>query len=883
MIQIKNLVKEYKSGGGIVRAVDDISFSLANTGLVVILGKSGCGKTTLLNTLGALDSFDSGDIIYNGLSLKDMDEKTANAYRNSVVGFVFQDYNIIETMTVFDNIAMSYKLNETSYDINSIERSLELVGLGGLGYRKPNELSGGQRQRVAIARAIVKDPAIILADEPTGALDSKTSEELFMSLKRLSKDRLVIVVTHDSDIAKRYGDRIISMLDGKIVSDQDRMEHSSLQPIETLNNNVIKVRSGNQLSLEDINDKLDTTKTNYITVRTEKQIVALAYPEKIDAIYAQENEGDFEEHIITEEESVEKEEYQPKYHKFSSKTALSMAWHNIRARKKKTRRMIIMSIMSLILFGLAICFSTISANNIIINTIQKVGIPYSSIQPVQQWMSYNSVFSEDNIDSYKSRFSNVEFGSVHEVGANLLLGNSANEDYSYVSYKSNEFGNYYIPYIISMDNINDFGMESYATSTNPQPNDIIITDYLANIFIENGITIIDEEGETTVFYPLSAEELIDKKLVMSYNDNYLRIGSVVKSGYEKMINNTYYNQYCNSFYGCLFVENEYKAEVLNLITDCSSKRFYAVSSYDETGYTYNMVANISQYKPMDNFVWKSAQFDPNGTLASNQVVLSMAAFCSMVGIYYDYYQIENSFDDAIKAANKNNKLHLEINLGYGPFINIGVMDIEVVGITKEVDEFVYFASEQKSKIIDNYAETSKGLMFMNNSNNYAHIIRSMDNENEVVSIIGLESIYSMQDTFRIISIIILIIAIVISVFIMLIMFNTMNMNVESRIKELGILRASGASVLDLLKSFLYEILIISLLSTAIASVIDYFIILLTNKATGVMMENLTVFSFGIWIPIVLAFVCTMFLLIASANALSKIKRLKPIDIIKQAF
>ncbi|MCH5164219.1 MAG: ABC transporter ATP-binding protein/permease [Clostridiales bacterium] len=216
---IINLIKTYKLKGETVNALKGVSFDLPDTGMVFILGKSGCGKSTLLNVLSGLDNFDSGDVIFKGKSLKGFTVAELNSYRNSCCGFVFQEYNLIHELNVHDNIALALELQGEKDVTDKVDNALKQVGLAGYAGRKVNELSGGQKQRVAVARCIVKDPQIIFADEPSGALDSDTGALLFALLKKLSKDRLVIVVSHDKEAAFTYGDRIIELSDGKVVGD----------------------------------------------------------------------------------------------------------------------------------------------------------------------------------------------------------------------------------------------------------------------------------------------------------------------------------------------------------------------------------------------------------------------------------------------------------------------------------------------------------------------------------------------------------------------------------------------------------------------------------------------------------------------------------------
>lgn len=220
LLEVKKLKKSYKpKKGETVKAINDVSIKFPDKGLVFLLGKSGSGKSTLLNILGGLDDFDSGELIIKGNSSKDFNQEKFDSYRNTYVGFIFQEYNILEELDVKSNISLAIELQGRKATDDEINQILKEVELDGFGDRSPNELSGGQKQRVAIARALVKKPEIIMADEPTGALDEKTSYQIFDALKHLSSEKLVIVVSHDREYAERYADRIIELADGKVIKD----------------------------------------------------------------------------------------------------------------------------------------------------------------------------------------------------------------------------------------------------------------------------------------------------------------------------------------------------------------------------------------------------------------------------------------------------------------------------------------------------------------------------------------------------------------------------------------------------------------------------------------------------------------------------------------
>lgn len=246
MLELKKITKSYKTGNFTQQALDEISLKFRKNEFVSILGPSGSGKTTLLNIIGGLDRYDSGDLIINNKSTKNYKENDWNAYRNNCIGFIFQSYNLINHITILENVEMGMTLSgvpNKEKRRRAIE-AIEKVGLADHIHKKPNQLSGGQMQRVAIARALANDPDIILADEPTGALDTKTSEQIMELIKTISNDKLVIMVTHNKELAEKYSTRIVEVKDGKLLKDSNPVKGKE----ESNNNFQIKKTSMNFLT-----------------------------------------------------------------------------------------------------------------------------------------------------------------------------------------------------------------------------------------------------------------------------------------------------------------------------------------------------------------------------------------------------------------------------------------------------------------------------------------------------------------------------------------------------------------------------------------------------------------------------------------------------------
>ena len=265
MLELRNITKDYPVGDGVVRALKGIDLKFRDTEFVSVLGQSGCGKTTLLNIIGGLDRYTSGDLLIDGVSTKVYKDVDWDAYRNLRIGFVFQSYNLISHMTILDNVAMALTLSGVSRAERNrrAREALAKVGLSEQIKKLPNQLSGGQMQRVSIARALINDPEIILADEPTGALDSATSIQVMDLLKEISKTRLIIMVTHNSELADAYSTRIVRLRDGEVIGDSDPFtpeENTKAQSKE-----IASAAPDIQLTVKEKKKRLKRTSMSFLT------------------------------------------------------------------------------------------------------------------------------------------------------------------------------------------------------------------------------------------------------------------------------------------------------------------------------------------------------------------------------------------------------------------------------------------------------------------------------------------------------------------------------------------------------------------------------------------------------------------------------------------
>ena len=264
MLTLKNIVKDYFAGGEVVHALKGVNINFRKSEFVAVLGPSGCGKTTLLNIVGGLDKYTSGDLIIDGISTKKYGDREWDLYRNQSIGFVFQSYNLIPHQTVLGNVELALTIAGVSKEerIRRSKEALDRVGLKDKYYKRPNQLSGGQCQRVAIARALVNNPEILLADEPTGALDSETSVQIMELIKEISKERLVIMVTHNPELADKYASRIVKMLDGIVI--EDSMPYSDVD-VEKAEQEEKALKEINAEQIRRIKKKKEQAKMSFLT------------------------------------------------------------------------------------------------------------------------------------------------------------------------------------------------------------------------------------------------------------------------------------------------------------------------------------------------------------------------------------------------------------------------------------------------------------------------------------------------------------------------------------------------------------------------------------------------------------------------------------------
>lgn len=501
MIEVRNLKKTYKpKKGKPVQALKGINLKFEEKGLVFILGKSGSGKSTLLNMLGGLDKFDEGEIIIKGKSSEKFTQSDFDSYRNTFIGFIFQEYNILNDFTVGANIALAMELQGKKPTKESLNNILNEVDLEGYAGRKPNELSGGQKQRVAIARALIKNPEIIMADEPTGALDSNTGKQVFDTLKKLSKNKLVIVVSHDREFAEQYGDRVIELADGEIISDIKKYvakPSNVSEGIDIIEDKLIHIKSGYELTQKDldmINDYLrknrNTDSFISIDAKTNDDIKRAV---RID------DEGNRENFKDTDDSNLDVKKYNPEdfnliRSKLPLKNSLKMAFGSLKKKPFRLIMTILLSTVSFTLFGLVNTMSSYKdieagTDSIIDSNVDYTAFAKQSYVDNGDWGYYiDKWLTDEDVNTIQKKFPDLKFTKVADrADISISFENNLfdtekieiNADMSYYTQQFHGAAN------IDEDVISDLGYELEGNL--PQSdNGIVITKYVAESFVKAG-------------------------------------------------------------------------------------------------------------------------------------------------------------------------------------------------------------------------------------------------------------------------------------------------------------------------------------------------------------------------------------------------------------
>ncbi len=904
MIETINLYKKYKPKRGIpVTAINDVSLKFPDRGMVFLLGKSGSGKSTLLNLLGGLDRYDGGEIIIKGVSSKNFSQQYFDSYRNTYVGFIFQEYNILDEFTVGANIALAIELQgkrATNDQINSILREVDLDGYGS---RRPNELSGGQKQRVAIARALVKNPAIIMADEPTGALDSNTGKQVFDTLKRLSSDKLIICVSHDREFAEQYADRIIELSDGKVIDDVTLDNSAPAEQKLSFNDNEITVPAGYELTEEDrtaINEYIRAIrdKESRILVsggaknrfaKTDQSKIDLKSDEKFDLIKS----------------------------KLPMRNAVKIGASGMKHKKFRLVFTIFLSVVAFSLFGLADTFGSYDNISACTESILDTGVRFASFSRSEkkyyddddtQYYYYSTELDDDDISEIKKNTGVDVTGVYCPSFLTLSLKEYYNGEVSLTDSDYDIYSSYLSGFAeMTQENIDAMGYKLVAGELpRGDKDEIAISLYVAQTFLKAGL--LSEDGSyasvdspaSLVGYEFSFGDksykvtgIIDTKLDF---DRYLPLTEDVKYNTvtDNLIDYVLYNEFnyernfsfCNTaIVGAGFINR--------MIEQLPSFKYINnghMSLYSESDDLYLNVSYAAKLSQIDESYIEWLDGKPRTELGEKEIIISL---CMLDG--YTSYGMENySF-----TANSMNGV--DIDSLYESIFDLdwyqspGTYDTEngwkIVGIIKNEGKYenIYDSAVLPDSMYSKFV-TGTGLYSFavgampENRSDIKNIVDYSYREDDVRYDLQNSVTYELNmvnEALEIFSKVFLYVGIGFAVFASLMFANFIGTSISYKRREIGILRAIGSRSSDVFRIFFSESFIIAminfLLSSAGTIAATMFINFKIRESYGIL---ITVLNFGLRQLLLIFAVAVAVAFVASFIPVMKIASKRPIDAIR---
>ncbi|MBQ3116226.1 MAG: ABC transporter ATP-binding protein/permease [Clostridia bacterium] len=1006
MLQIKDLTKVYKTPSGEIRALDGVSIDFPETGMVFLLGRSGSGKSTLLNVAGGLDTPTSGEIIVEGRSSKDFTLSDFDGYRNSFIGFVFQEFNVLNEFTIEQNIALALQLQHKPNSPEMVNQLLKEVGLDGVGKRKPNTLSGGQKQRIAIARALIKNPKIIMADEPTGALDSNTGEQIFEMLKNLAKTRLVVVVTHDRTFAENYADRIIELGDGKIISDVTVTEEKvivSQDNVTFVGDDTVKVADWNKVTEDDVKKIVEVMKKKggetVITTSTE----AKEQIQKVRNISTEKVKKRFEKTKKQPQMVASDKDVKFIKAKLPFKNATKMAFDGLKSKPLRLVFTIFLSMIAFIFFGVSSAFMRFSPEYVIATALE--GSDYTSIALEKKYEATFTTVEYNNTGSVEKQMSKTLQSGFSKADLEELNKNEQGLDFAGIIdlgwYKNDldsiegyqEGTSYYLsvdvaPHLKSYypvktlcgfsDCGHDYlvrnGMERVAGRYPTAYNEIAVSKYVFDLFDTSPSMIrdIQEDENKTLAVDGTAFETpndfinrwIDvgnmKLWVTGVYDtgkiperfNILKDGNISLDKYQtEKLTNELKDILEFSFSSLGFVSEEFYQHYKDVNNRIDERTTQGVKIDTEPILQpINATYTMSTFTPKS--IWEKTNliqcYDFNGNeispdIKENQVMLPAESFILGKNTYSYYF---NKAIDDLSAEEKEKysefrlalkdyrvdqqyrKLVIETILRdyekvVGEPLNLptnvytinyknDVSTLEVVGVyiaykgpTRETTNYYVHDSFLDKNQTPSRSEANvetRNIKLTSNykvdpiNDRYAQVITPTSNTREQTYFMleggGDYAWFEMQNDFyeeaNVIAstmadmkLAFYIAGAIFGVFAILMLFNFISVTINSKRKEIGILRAIGARKVDVFKIFIVEALIITLSCFVISAGLSAVACNIINKAIMSMAEvSLSALNYGFFSVSVLFVSSIIVALLATAFPVRKEAKKSPVDSIR---
>ena len=916
MLETKELVKIYKPKKGVpVTALDKVSLKFPDKGMVFLLGKSGSGKSTLLNVLGGLDSYDGGEIIIKGVSSKNFKQQHFDSYRNTYVGFIFQEYNVLDEFSVGANIALAIELQNRKASDREINDILKQVDLEGFGARKPNELSGGQKQRVAIARALVKKPQIIMADEPTGALDSNTGRQVFDTLKKLSETKLVIVVSHDREFAEQYADRIIELSDGRVISDVE-LDTAPVTEKETaaldFHDNIVEVPCGYHLTEEDrenINAYIEKLKEGSLEITVSRK-----------------NEAS--KRFVATDTSKIKSEDGSSFKLIKSKLPLKNAFKiGASGLKHKKIRLVFTILLSCIAFGLFGLSDTFGAYNHIktcTNSLVDSGVKYLSVAKSKKipsgsdyyWRDYGYGISEKNLAEVSKGVGVPMHGVFSPANADLSFDTQINPDIKLTETDYNIYSRAFSGFAEINDSvIKDMGFKLLAgTLPDGTKDEIAVSEYVFEIFKKaqyfDGTTYnkAADGTERPVYQAINSYNDLIGKTVTLNNVKYT-VTAIVDTGFdisrytsltekkqhqskaEQMVDFVLYNEYSSSsaysYAGVIMVGKEKMEKLISERPPMTEITEGYISFYsnigkenEDYGVDSRYLATLQDVKG-ENIIWIDGE---KKTLGEKEIIATKDAL--------QFYNGNPDTDDYAKYLKNKNTLSawesdFNDNENTEGWKLVGIIDNTTEGNKSKLNSTIVTSDSVFKKYTDG------------SDNIYSFAVGAMPAEKEEVRS-AVEYCYredsniryqiqnsvtfeldSVNDALKIMSKYFFWIGIGFAAFAALMLANFIGTSISYKKQEIGILRAIGSRSNDVFRIFFAESFIIAMINFVLSSIGVFAATVIINQLMRMEVGILiTILSFGIRQLILLLAVSIFVAFIASFLPVKRIASKRPIDAIR---
>jgi len=938
MLQLQEVKKIYKTNGGEVHALNGVSLTFPDTGLVFITGKSGCGKTTLLNVIGGLDGIDGGEIFVQDKKFSAFTPSEYDSYRNTFIGFIFQEYNLLPEFTVEKNIKIAMELQGRQADGEEFEKLLKDVGIEEFKNRTPAELSGGQRQRVAIARALVKQPRIIMADEPTGALDSDTGVQVLDTLKKLSKDTLVIVVSHDREFAEKYADRIIHLVDGQVAQDVTFTEKEMNSNVSEQGDTLV-VRKGSDLTEE------------------EKNAVAKAVKER-------KNIEIVENVCFRDKEptgAVERKEEEPVALKKSQMKVRSAVQLGVKSLAVKPVRLILTVLISAIAFAVFALFDTIahfSTASVLKNQLETAFSPTlvtrsDYISDYEAGDRYDVKVSQAVVDELQSKtggkvkgifdlYDNTSGEVRHSLSISELLSSSASIGKNYYSKMINGFVEFDFATEIANDKIKEFG---YTIVAGEYPTlkkqdglyQIAISTYLADSikYYLNGSQLNEKDID-------SREDFIGATITVN-GQSYAITGLIdcgaIPEKYGVLATSAPYNEETyalardfTSFidsgaYKCLFtaqgflqaVKAEKKtADIFQIgnvewsldVENASTKKLV-------TGHAY-----CSDHYGEDNILLFDENYPSSGvlTLADDEVLIHPhnleILFLSQISTLSatERSDVTTKIRNLPRGSKDGNRRNLRsVFKTLGVTLANGEVKATVYQRTKQTNE----QSQKEVKIVGVYfgvnadASLNRYKLMMNKNlmrslgvfaeqGDYSKLLFSaqsirkgsdaiidglLQKEGHTLNWYNnsvLNIILTNETMIRQVADLFLYAALALSVFSIFMLYNYISTSIASKKQSVGVLRALGAGGKDILYTFLSESLIIAVINGILSNIFGVLGCSLVNSYIVEIMNISVHFAlFGVRQILIILAISLLTAIVSSSAPIVKISKKKPIELIRR--